>query len=107
MSWVGAGKEGAFYGYKARCRWKAGFRWSWTEKLWARSEYPAQRARRTRSARRRARIRSSSPLGRQRLKSPQKNMAEKTVYLSLGSNVGERGANLRAAIAALDGAGVR
>jgi 2-amino-4-hydroxy-6-hydroxymethyldihydropteridine diphosphokinase len=34
-------------------------------------------------------------------------MAEKTVYLSLGSNVGERGANLRAAIAALDGAGVR
>jgi 2-amino-4-hydroxy-6-hydroxymethyldihydropteridine diphosphokinase len=34
-------------------------------------------------------------------------MAEKTVYLSFGSNVGERGANLRAAIAALDGAGVR
>jgi 2-amino-4-hydroxy-6-hydroxymethyldihydropteridine diphosphokinase len=34
-------------------------------------------------------------------------MAEKTVYLSLGSNVGEREANLRAAIAALPGAGVR
>jgi len=34
-------------------------------------------------------------------------MAEKTVYLSLGSNVGEREANLRAAIAALPAAGVR
>ncbi len=34
-------------------------------------------------------------------------MTEKTVYLSLGSNVGEREANLRAAIAALPGAGVR
>src|SRR6267378_7258597 len=34
-------------------------------------------------------------------------MAEKTVYLSLGSNVGEREANLRAAIAALPGVGVR
>ena len=34
-------------------------------------------------------------------------MAEKTVYLSLGSNVGEREANLRAAIAALPGAGLR
>jgi 2-amino-4-hydroxy-6-hydroxymethyldihydropteridine diphosphokinase len=34
-------------------------------------------------------------------------MPEKTVYLSLGSNVGDREANLRAAIAALDGAGVR
>jgi len=40
-------------------------------------------------------------------KIPQKNMTEKTVYLSLGSNVGEREANLRAAIAALPGAGVR
>ena len=30
-----------------------------------------------------------------------------TVYLSLGSNVGDREENLRAAIAALDGAGVR
>src|SRR6266481_2517300 len=36
-----------------------------------------------------------------------KKVAEKTVYLSLGSNVGEREANLRAAIAALPGAGVR
>src|SRR5260370_24784320 len=34
-------------------------------------------------------------------------MAEKAVYLSLGSNVGERKENLRAAIAALAGAGVR
>src|SRR6267154_6545308 len=34
-------------------------------------------------------------------------MAEKTVYLSLGSNVGDREGNLRAAIAALGGAGVR
>jgi 2-amino-4-hydroxy-6-hydroxymethyldihydropteridine diphosphokinase len=34
-------------------------------------------------------------------------MPEKTVYLSLGSNVGDREVNLRAAIAALDGAGVR
>src|SRR5712692_2217690 len=40
-------------------------------------------------------------------KIPQKNMTEKTVYLSLGSNVGEREANLRAAIAALPAAGVR
>src|SRR5260370_34681154 len=34
-------------------------------------------------------------------------MAEKTVYLSLGSNLGEREENLRAAIAALGDAGVR
>jgi len=34
-------------------------------------------------------------------------MAEKTVYFSLGSNVGEREGNLRAAIAALGDAGVR
>ena len=34
-------------------------------------------------------------------------MAEETVYLSLGSNVGEREKNLRAAIAALADAGVR
>jgi 2-amino-4-hydroxy-6-hydroxymethyldihydropteridine diphosphokinase len=34
-------------------------------------------------------------------------MAEKTVYLSLGSNVGDRKENLHAAIAALEGAGVR
>lgn len=34
-------------------------------------------------------------------------MAEKTVYLSLGSNIGDREANLRAGIAALAGAGVR
>jgi 2-amino-4-hydroxy-6-hydroxymethyldihydropteridine diphosphokinase len=34
-------------------------------------------------------------------------MAEKTVYLSLGSNVGDREANLRAAIAALGDARVR
>src|SRR6266849_5495774 len=34
-------------------------------------------------------------------------MAEKTVYLSLGSNVGDREVNLRAAIAALAEAGVR
>jgi len=34
-------------------------------------------------------------------------MAETTVYLSLGSNVGNREENLRAAIAALPGAGVR
>jgi 2-amino-4-hydroxy-6-hydroxymethyldihydropteridine diphosphokinase len=34
-------------------------------------------------------------------------MAEKTVYFSLGSNVGDREANLRAAIAALGDAGVR
>jgi 2-amino-4-hydroxy-6-hydroxymethyldihydropteridine diphosphokinase len=34
-------------------------------------------------------------------------MAEKTVYLSLGSNVGDRAKNLRAAIAALGDAGVR
>src|SRR6266478_8873738 len=34
-------------------------------------------------------------------------MAEKTVYLSLGSNVGDREANLRAAIAALGDVGVR
>jgi len=33
--------------------------------------------------------------------------AEKTVYLSLGSNVGDREENLRAAIAALGDAGVR
>jgi len=35
------------------------------------------------------------------------NMTEKTVYLSLGSNVGERETNLRAAIVALPGMGVR
>lgn len=35
------------------------------------------------------------------------NMAEKTVYLSLGSNVGERESNLRAAIEALPAVGVR
>ncbi len=34
-------------------------------------------------------------------------MVEKTVYLSLGSNVGDREKNLRAAIAALGDAGVR
>src|SRR5260370_38115193 len=34
-------------------------------------------------------------------------MAEKTVYLSLGSNVGDREENLRAAIAALGEASVR
>lgn len=34
-------------------------------------------------------------------------MSEVTVYLSLGSNVGERGKNLRAAIASLRDAGVR
>ncbi len=34
-------------------------------------------------------------------------MTEKTVYLSLGSNVGDRADNLRRAIAALEGAGVR
>ncbi|HEV1994248.1 MAG TPA: 2-amino-4-hydroxy-6-hydroxymethyldihydropteridine diphosphokinase [Candidatus Acidoferrum sp.] len=34
-------------------------------------------------------------------------MAEKTVYLSLGSNVGDREENLRAALAALEDAGVR
>ena len=34
-------------------------------------------------------------------------MAEKTVYLSLGSNVGDRVKNLRAAVAALGNAGVR
>ena len=34
-------------------------------------------------------------------------MAEKTVHLSLGSNVGDREENLRAAIAALGDAGVR
>jgi 2-amino-4-hydroxy-6-hydroxymethyldihydropteridine diphosphokinase len=34
-------------------------------------------------------------------------MAEKTVYLSLGSNVGDREGNLRAAIAALGDVGVR
>src|SRR5258708_25476466 len=34
-------------------------------------------------------------------------MAEKTVYLSLGSNLGEREENLRAAIAALGDAGAR
>jgi 2-amino-4-hydroxy-6-hydroxymethyldihydropteridine diphosphokinase len=34
-------------------------------------------------------------------------MSEKTVYLSLGSNVGDRAKNLRAAIAALADAGVR
>jgi 2-amino-4-hydroxy-6-hydroxymethyldihydropteridine diphosphokinase len=34
-------------------------------------------------------------------------MAEKTVYFSLGSNVGQREVNLRAAIAALGAAGVR
>ena len=34
-------------------------------------------------------------------------MTKKTVYLSLGSNVGEREVNLRNAIAALRGAGVR
>ena len=36
-----------------------------------------------------------------------KKVAEKTVYLSLGSNVGERETNLRAALAALPGVGVR
>src|SRR5882672_595451 len=36
-----------------------------------------------------------------------KKVAEKTVYLSLGSNVGEREGNLRAAIAVLPAAGVR
>src|SRR5258708_4767833 len=35
------------------------------------------------------------------------SMGEKTVYLSLGSNVGERGENLRAAIAALHDVGLR
>jgi 2-amino-4-hydroxy-6-hydroxymethyldihydropteridine diphosphokinase len=35
------------------------------------------------------------------------SMAEKTVYLSLGSNVGDRAKNLRAAVAALETAGVR
>src|SRR6266581_5230498 len=34
-------------------------------------------------------------------------MDEKTVYLSLGSNIGDRAKNLHAAIAALIGAGVR
>ena len=34
-------------------------------------------------------------------------MAEKTVYFSLGSNVGDQEANLRTAIAALEDAGVR
>jgi 2-amino-4-hydroxy-6-hydroxymethyldihydropteridine diphosphokinase len=34
-------------------------------------------------------------------------MAEKTVYLSLGSNVGDRAKNLRAAVAALGNAAVR
>ena len=34
-------------------------------------------------------------------------MGEKTVYLSLGSNIGDRAKNLHAAIAALIGAGVR
>ena len=34
-------------------------------------------------------------------------MTEKTVYLSLGSNVGERETNLRTAIVALPGMGVR
>jgi len=34
-------------------------------------------------------------------------MGEKKIYLSLGSNVGDREANLRAAIAALAGTGVR
>src|ERR1700687_3217394 len=34
-------------------------------------------------------------------------MAEKTVYFSLGSNVGEREENLRAAIGALEDGGVR
>ena len=34
-------------------------------------------------------------------------MAARVVYLSLGSNVGDREANLREAIARLDGAGVR
>jgi 2-amino-4-hydroxy-6-hydroxymethyldihydropteridine diphosphokinase len=34
-------------------------------------------------------------------------MEEKKIYLSLGSNVGDREANLRAAIAALAGTGVR
>lgn len=34
-------------------------------------------------------------------------MAEKTVYLSLGSNLGEREANLRAAIASLEATGIR
>jgi len=34
-------------------------------------------------------------------------MGEKTVYLSLGSNIGDRAKNLHAAIAALAGAGVR
>jgi len=34
-------------------------------------------------------------------------MGEKTVYLSLGSNIGDRAKNLHAAIAALAGVGVR
>ncbi len=34
-------------------------------------------------------------------------MAEKTIYLSLGSNIGDRGKNLYTAIAALAGANVR
>jgi 2-amino-4-hydroxy-6-hydroxymethyldihydropteridine diphosphokinase len=34
-------------------------------------------------------------------------MPEQTIYLSLGSNIGDRAANLRAAIEALPGAGVR
>jgi len=34
-------------------------------------------------------------------------MAEQTIYLSLGSNIGDRAANLHAAIAALPGAGMR
>ena len=34
-------------------------------------------------------------------------MGEKTVYLSLGSNIGDRAKNLHAAIAALPGVGVR
>lgn len=34
-------------------------------------------------------------------------MANRTIYLSLGSNLGDRAVNLRAAIAALAGAGVR
>jgi 2-amino-4-hydroxy-6-hydroxymethyldihydropteridine diphosphokinase len=37
----------------------------------------------------------------------EQSMAEKIVYLSLGSNVGDRGKNLRAAVVALETAGVR
>ena len=43
----------------------------------------------------------------QRVHISTQNMTEKTMYLSLGSNVGDREANLRAAIAALPAVGVR